>query len=290
VPRGGGALGFAQYLPKEVQLYQSDQLIDMICMALGGRVAEQIFFGRISTGAADDLKKVTHIAQGQISYYGMNEKLGNVSYAPAEGDSQFTKPYSEATGQMIDEEVGVLVAQCYERTTKLLESKKELIEKLAKQLLATETISHNDLVEILGPRPYTTPQYEAYVKEATKLEPKEDVQTELTVWCQSMHHSSKYKCTITKVVLTTNHAVLHFVLEGDGSLGALQPPEGSRLSTGETSVVPVSIQLTADSATEKKGTMRFALANILPGSEYWFEACKSGYSKVKCFTLPSKNE
>lgn len=285
VPRGGGSLGFAQYLPKELSLYQSDQLKDMICMALGGRASEQLFFGRISTGASDDLKKVTHIAYGHVSYYGMNEKLGNVSYQPSEGDSQFTKPYSERTGQLIDEEVTALINKCYERILALLGEKKELIEKLAKQLLATETISHNDLVDILGPRPYGSPAYDAYVKEAAKIEPKDEAPTTIDTSCQSVH-SDKYQCTVSKVVVSNKHVILHFSWVGDSSEGPLQSPDSSRLSTGESSVTPILVDLTVDTAAEKRGTMKFALTSVVPGTVYYFEAGKSGYSKVQCFVMP----
>jgi cell division protease FtsH len=94
VPRGNGALGFAQYLPKELSLYQTDQLLDKMCMALGGRCAEEVFFGKISTGASDDLKRVTNMAMGMVSVYGMSE-LGNVSYDQSE--ASYTKPFSEQT-------------------------------------------------------------------------------------------------------------------------------------------------------------------------------------------------
>lgn len=284
VPRGGGALGFAQYLPKELQLYQSDQLKDMICMSLGGRASEQIFFGKISTGASDDLKKVTHLAYGQVSYYGMSAKLGNVSYQP-DDDNQFTKPYSEETGKTIDEEASALIEACYARTVELLESKKDLIEKLAKQLLATETLSHNDLVDILGPRPYGTPQYDAYVKEAMSTAPKEEVKSELNVNCQSLH-SANYYCTVSKVVVSNMHITLHFSWVGDGTLGPIQSAECSRLITEEASLAPLAVELTTDYPDKKEGTMKFGLTSIVPGTVYYFEAGNTGYSKVKCFVMP----
>lgn len=106
VPRGAAALGYAQYLPNEVNLYNPSQLEDMVCMMLGGRCSEQIFMGDISSGASDDLKKVTNVLYSQISIYGMNDKVGNLSYQQDEGT--FQKPYSEQTAQMIDEEVRIL--------------------------------------------------------------------------------------------------------------------------------------------------------------------------------------
>jgi len=173
VPRGNGALGFAQYLPKELSLYQTEQLVDRICMALGGRAAEQVFFGKISTGAADDLKKVTKIAYAQVAIYGMNERVGNVSYQQEEGDSQFTKPYSEYTAQLIDEEVGKLVEKSYARTIALVEEYKEQVDALAQRLLKDETVNHDGIVEVLGDRPYSTPSYLEFVKHA--LTPEERV-------------------------------------------------------------------------------------------------------------------
>lgn len=166
VPRGSGALGFAQYLPKELSLYQTEQLIDRICMTLGGRAAEQVFFGKISTGAADDLKKVTKIAYAQVAIYGMNERLGNLSYQQDEGDSQFQKPYSEATAQLIDEEVGKLVQEAYDRTITMVENYKEQVEALAQKLLKDETVNHDGIVEVLGDRPFTSQAYSQYVANA----------------------------------------------------------------------------------------------------------------------------
>merc|ERR1711972_214720 len=122
VPRGGGALGFAQYLPKELQMYTAEQLYDMMCMTLGGRAAEQIFYGRVSTGAADDLNKVTKLAYGKISIYGMNESIGNLSFPPDQNQAglQAYKPYSEMMAQKMDMEAMDLVKKAYDRTLELL--------------------------------------------------------------------------------------------------------------------------------------------------------------------------
>jgi cell division protease FtsH len=171
VPRGNGALGFAQYLPKELSLYQTEQLVDMICMALGGRCAEQIFFGKISTGASDDLKKVTNIAYAQATVYGMSEKIGNISYQQDEGDNQFTKPYSEATAKLIDEEVSKMVQDSYDRTMALLTLHKDKVDLLAKKLMELETISHDTIADVLGERQYSTPAYLEYVKNSRSTKP-----------------------------------------------------------------------------------------------------------------------
>src|SRR5690606_16348519 len=117
IPRGVGALGYAQYLPKDQYLYSTKQLEDRMCMTLGGRVSEQIFFGSITTGAQDDLQKVTKMAYAQVVTYGMNPELGPVSYGnPGDAEQQFQKPYSEETARMIDGEVRKMINRAYERT------------------------------------------------------------------------------------------------------------------------------------------------------------------------------
>jgi len=152
IPRSKGSLGFAQYLPEEISLYSREALYDMICTALGGRIAEDLFFGKITTGASDDIKRVTQIAQGLVTVYGMTERLGLVGY---HSDSEMpVKPYSEYTNEIIDEEVRRIVNECYERTKELLESKRELISKMAEELLDKESLNLPDLVRILGQRPF----------------------------------------------------------------------------------------------------------------------------------------
>ena len=129
VPRGVAALGYAQYLPKEQYLYRTEQMLDEMCMALGGRAAEEVVFGKISTGAQNDLERITKMAYGMVTVYGMNEKLGNVSYYDSQqSDYNFSKPYSEATAQTIDEEVRNIIAHAYERTKALLVEKREALE------------------------------------------------------------------------------------------------------------------------------------------------------------------
>jgi len=132
VPRGTAALGYAQYTPKEQYLYNTDQLTDQICMTLGGRASEDIFFGKISTGASNDLQQITKIAYSMVTTYGMNEKVGNVSFYDPNQENYFTKPYSEETGKMIDEEVRKLIDDAYVKTIALLTEKKWAVEKLKK--------------------------------------------------------------------------------------------------------------------------------------------------------------
>ncbi|KAK9768748.1 AAA ATPase afg3 [Basidiobolus ranarum] len=164
IPRGVGALGYAQYLPKDQYLYSVDQLLDRMCMTLGGRVSEQIFFSTITTGAQDDLQKVTKMAYAQITTYGMNEVVGNISYHSPNDDQQFQKPYSEETGRIIDHEARKMIAEAYDRTHKLLTDKKADVEKVAQLLLKKEVLNREDMVHLLGKRPFAEKtQYEDFV-------------------------------------------------------------------------------------------------------------------------------
>ncbi|WP_420385722.1 ATP-dependent zinc metalloprotease FtsH [Roseivirga sp.] len=187
VPRGVAALGYAQYLPKEQFLYQTEQLLDEMCMTLGGRAAEEIIFGKISTGALSDLERVTKMAYSIVSVYGMNDKIGNISYYDSkQNDYGFNKPYSEDTAKIIDQEVKKLVEQAYQRTKQLLTDKKAQLEILAKELLDKEIIFQSDLESLIGKRPFdkeTT--YQAYTnnsngKAEDKEEKEESVSEEVT--------------------------------------------------------------------------------------------------------------
>jgi cell division protease FtsH len=154
VPRGTAALGYAQYTPKEQYLYNTDQLEDQICMTLGGRASEEIFFGKISTGAQNDLQQITRIATAMVTVYGMSEKVGNISYYDPQAENQFSKPYSEETAKMIDEEVRRTIEDSYQRTLGLLREKKGEVEKLAEALLEKEVLFQSDVEALIGPRPY----------------------------------------------------------------------------------------------------------------------------------------
>ena len=155
VPRGIAALGYAQYLPKEQFLYQTDQLLDEMCMALGGRAAEEIIFGKISTGALSDLERITKMAYSIVSVYGMNKSIGNISFFDSkQSDYNFTKPYSESTAEKIDSEVKRIVDNAYNRTKKLLTDKREQLEKIANKLLEKEILFQNDLENLIGKRPF----------------------------------------------------------------------------------------------------------------------------------------
>lgn len=151
IPRAKGSLGFAQYLPDEISLYTKHQLESMITVALGGRIAEELFFGKITTGASDDIKKCTQIAQGIVCDYGMVESLGTINYSNQEG---FQKSFSDKTATMIDNEVRSIINSQYQVCKDLLEANRDNIEKLAEKLLEKETLSLPDIVDTLGPRPF----------------------------------------------------------------------------------------------------------------------------------------
>ena len=123
-------------------------------MTLGGRAAEQIFFGRISTGASNDLQQITKMAYSMVTTYGMNDKIGNVSFYDPSQENTFQKPFSEETGKIIDEEVRKMIDAAYQRTLELLTSKKEQVEKLAKELLDKEVLHKSDVEALIGNRPF----------------------------------------------------------------------------------------------------------------------------------------
>ena len=155
VPRGR-SLGAAWYLPEERQITTTEQLLDEMCATLGGRAAEEIIFGKISTGALSDLEKITKQAYAMISIYGLNTKIGNISYYDSTGANEygFTKPYSEKTAQTIDEEVSKLIETAYVRAKDILTKNKHLLTQLAEKLLEKEVIFKEDLEAIFGKRPF----------------------------------------------------------------------------------------------------------------------------------------
>ncbi|KAI4470098.1 atp-dependent protease [Holotrichia oblita] len=183
IPRGKG-LGYAQYLPKDQYLYTKEQLFDRMCMTLGGRVSEELFFGRITTGAQDDLKKITQSAYAQVVHYGMNDKVGNVSFdMPRDGEMVLEKPYSENTAQIIDVEVRTLIDSAHKRTTDLLTKHKEDVKKIAERLLKQEILSRDDMIELLGARPFPEKStYEEFVEGTGSFEEDTSLPEGLKEW------------------------------------------------------------------------------------------------------------
>jgi ATP-dependent metalloprotease FtsH len=151
VPRGQ-SLGAAWYLPEERSITTSEQILDEMCSALGGRAAEQLIFGKISTGALSDLEKVTKQGYAMVSIYGLNERIGNISFYDSQGRDSFTKPYSDETARIIDEEVSKMIESQYARALTILTENKDKLTTLAEKLLSSEVIFKEDLVEIFGKR------------------------------------------------------------------------------------------------------------------------------------------
>ncbi|KAF7985299.1 hypothetical protein HWV62_6465 [Athelia sp. TMB] len=157
IPRGVGALGYAQYLPPDRYLLSTPQMIDRICMTLGGRVSEEVFFGaaNITTGAQDDLQKITKMAFEACANYGLNAVIGPVSYGGQKGSQEsYTKPFSEKTSELLDFEVRKMITDAYERTRDLLTKHRGDVEKVAELLLEKEVITREDMISLLGKRPF----------------------------------------------------------------------------------------------------------------------------------------
>lgn len=156
VPRGLAALGYAQYLPKEQYITRKEKLLDDICMTLGGRAAESVVFDKISTGAQSDLDHITRLSYDMIINYGMNEKVGNISFYSMLNES-YTRPFSEQTAYLIDLEVKAMIDEQYERAKNLLRDKRKELDDLAKALLEKEVLKRADLESIIGKRPFADP-------------------------------------------------------------------------------------------------------------------------------------
>lgn len=154
VPRGIAALGYAQYLPRDQYLYRTEQLLDEMTSLLGGRAAEDLIFDKITTGAVSDLDRVTKMSYAMTTVYGMNKKVGQLSFYDPQGQYQFQKPYSDDTATLIDDEVRKLVDGQYERAKNLLIEKREELEKIAQALLEKEVLIKSDVEKLIGPRPY----------------------------------------------------------------------------------------------------------------------------------------
>lgn len=157
VPRGVAALGYAQYLPKEVYIRTTDHLLDDMCMSLGGRAVEELVFGKISTGALSDLQHVTRTAYAMVSMYGMNGAVGNISFYDPQNENSFSKPYSEETGKIIDDEVRKLVESAYQRVKQMLSEKIDSVKLIAEELLKKEVLFKDDMERLLGKRTYEDP-------------------------------------------------------------------------------------------------------------------------------------
>lgn len=179
VARAGGALGFAQYLPKEIFLRTKEQILDTVCMALAGRAAEQILIGNYTTGASDDLRRVTQIVYQMVQQYGMNESIGQLAFPQDDGGGfPGEKMYSPATAEKMDKEVKAIVDEAYKRTLLLIEEKKEQVVKVAELLIERETITHNDVADLIGARPYSAgKEYDEFVSGVSDIK-NNDVITE----------------------------------------------------------------------------------------------------------------
>jgi len=183
IPRGKG-LGYAQYLPKEQHLFTEAQIFDRMCVMLGGRAAEAIMFGKVTTGAQDDLQKVTSTATSMVVEYGMNAKVGHRVYQlPQPGEMVASKPYSEQLATTIDQEVHALIERAYEATIKLLNEKRPQLEKVAAHLLEKEVLLRDDLISLLGPRPFAEQStYEQFVKDTGSVEENTELPEGLKNW------------------------------------------------------------------------------------------------------------
>ena len=201
VPRGK-SLGAAWYLPEERQIVETDQMLDEMCATLGGRAAERVMFNKISTGALNDLEKVTRQARAIVSIYGLNDKIGNITYYDSSGQNEygFTKPYSELTAQTIDEEISKIIEKQYERAIQILEDHKDKLIELAEILTEKEVIFEGDLTKIFGERPFAKEIAEAKTQSKPKEKeiPKEETEEAKTASESKETESSKEEIAAAK--------------------------------------------------------------------------------------------
>ena len=181
VPRGQ-SLGAAWYLPEERMIVRTEQMLDEMCATLGGRAAEKVVFDKISTGALSDLEKVTRQAKAMVTVYGLNDEIGNITYYDSTGqtDYNFSKPYSEETAQVIDKEISKIIEEQYVRACELVAKNQEKLTALAERLLEKEVIFKDDLVEILGERPFPDKSAEVEAEAKNKLEETNEAKNDST--------------------------------------------------------------------------------------------------------------
>lgn len=177
IPRGTAALGFAQYVPNENLLMTKEQLFDMTCMTLGGRASEEVLLGKISTGAQNDLEKVTKMTYAQVAIYGFSAKVGLLSFPPREDALEMSKPYSNETAAMIDTEVREWVFRAYERTLELIKEHRDHISEIAELLLEKEVLHQDDLTRVLGVRPFTADEPTNYDRFKLGFKAEEEAET-----------------------------------------------------------------------------------------------------------------
>jgi len=164
IPRSSGALGYAQYLPKETFLRTEEQIMHIVMMALAGRAAEEVFFGKVTTGASDDLRRVTDLVYSTIQVYGMNSRVGQLAFPKDPNAMPGDKPYSDSTAEAMDEEARRIVDDMYTKTVELITLRKNEVQKVADLLLEKETITHDDIIDLVGPRPFQgNEEYQEFV-------------------------------------------------------------------------------------------------------------------------------
>lgn len=164
IPRSSGALGYAQYLPKETFLRTEEQIMHIVMMALAGRAAEEVFFGKVTTGASDDLRRVTDLVYSTIQVYGMNSRVGQLAFPKDPNAMPGDKPYSDSTAEAMDEEARRIVDDMYTKTVELISFRKSEVQKVADLLLEKETITHDDIIDLVGPRPFKgNDEYQEFV-------------------------------------------------------------------------------------------------------------------------------